>query len=90
MMSNQRNILLKFSIAFLLATMTSALPTDMGMLQNSGIHLRCTENCNGYNKVLENNNGTGMGYSSNAGSTLSVTTGVGFMAMFLWTLLGLL
>jgi len=32
----------------------------------------------------------GTGYDYNASSTLSVTTGTGFMAMFFWTLLSLL
>jgi hypothetical protein len=36
-----------------------------------------------------NSDGKGMGYG-NGSSALSVTTGVGFMAMFLWTLLSLL
>jgi hypothetical protein len=35
-------------------------------------------------------NGNGTDYSPNASNALSVTTGVGFMAMFLWTLLSLL
>ena len=39
---------------------------------------------------LEANNVTSMGYGSNASSALSVTTGMGFMAMFLWTMFSLL
>lgn len=41
-------------------------------------------------QLEDSRNSTGTGYSSNASDTLSVTTGMGFMAMFLWTLLSLL
>lgn len=29
-----------------------ALPADDGLLQNTGVHLGCTENCNNYNKAV--------------------------------------
>ncbi|KAF9777889.1 hypothetical protein BJ322DRAFT_1094977 [Thelephora terrestris] len=89
-MTNHRTTLLKFFIALLLATATSALPANNGLLQNTGVQLGCTEGCNHYADVMETTHDDGSGYGSNAGSALSVTTGFGFMAMFLWTLLGLL
>ena len=54
-------------------------------------HLRfVTHKISPLSQMETNNDDGGMGYTSGASRTLSVTTGMGFMAMFLWTLLSLL